>query len=162
MRWHLIAKISNFISMNPYSEFSFTHLWNTFISMKLVFFQNRIHTCADLASMQDDKRRTLLKTLTDEEYRDVLLVLATMPRIEISTNVIGEEEVNWMNEWIDELQWKGKTMRTKWLRAVTSLSRSPSRGRHSWTLLWVLNIASFEMRNSIVFFLKHHIIYESG
>ena len=43
--------------------------------------------------MQDDKRRALLKGLTDEKYRDVLLVLATMPRIEISTNVIGEEGV---------------------------------------------------------------------
>ncbi|PAV74697.1 hypothetical protein WR25_00987 [Diploscapter pachys] len=42
--------------------------------------------------MQDDKRRALLKTLTDEEYRDVLLVLATMPRIEISANVIVEGE----------------------------------------------------------------------
>ncbi|PAV91335.1 hypothetical protein WR25_21915 isoform D [Diploscapter pachys] len=77
----LLPKNSPLLQLPHITEYNLTHCR-----------KNRIHTCADLASMQDDKRRTLLKTLTDEEYRDVLLVLATMPRIEISANVIVEGE----------------------------------------------------------------------
>ncbi|PAV76632.1 hypothetical protein WR25_14477 [Diploscapter pachys] len=77
----LLPKNSPLLQLPHITEYNLTHCR-----------KNRIHTCADLASMQDDKRRALLKTLTDEEYRDVLLVLATMPRIEISANVIVEGE----------------------------------------------------------------------
>ena len=145
MRWHLIAKISNLISMNSYSEFNFP--------------ESYLHVCRSGL----DAGRQAPYSAEDPNRRGVQRCVACAGHYAQDRDL---HECHWwggsqLNEWIDELQWKGKTMRTKWLRAVTSLSRSPSRGRHSWILLWVLNTVYFQTRNSIIFFLKH-IIYESG
>ncbi|CAB4056933.1 SEC63 [Lepeophtheirus salmonis] len=44
--------------------------------------------------MKDDDRRNLLRSLTDEQYKDVLRVLATMPliSIDVTTEVVDDEE----------------------------------------------------------------------
>ncbi|KAL6731764.1 hypothetical protein Aduo_002596 [Ancylostoma duodenale] len=54
--------------------------------------KGRIFSCGDLAALDGEKRRALLKNLSDEEYRDVLVVLSSMPRLSIQTNFIVEGE----------------------------------------------------------------------
>ncbi|CAI5439045.1 unnamed protein product [Caenorhabditis angaria] len=54
--------------------------------------KQKIHSCNDLAVMDGEKRRSVLRTLTDEEYRDVLIVLSTMPRLQIETKTVVEGE----------------------------------------------------------------------
>ena len=43
---------------------------------------------------QDDERRSLLRKLTDEEYKDVIRVLASFPILDvtITTEVVDDEE----------------------------------------------------------------------
>lgn len=52
-------------------------------------FQGRVFSCGDLAAMDGEKRRNVLKSLSDEEYRNVLVVLSSMPRLSIQTAVVG-------------------------------------------------------------------------
>ncbi|KIH53743.1 DnaJ domain protein, partial [Ancylostoma duodenale] len=54
--------------------------------------KGRIFSCGDLAALDGEKRRALLKNLSDEEYRDVLVVLSSMPRLSIQTSFIVEGE----------------------------------------------------------------------
>ena len=44
--------------------------------------------------LQDDERRSLLRKLTDEEYKDVIRVLASFPILDviITTEVVDDEE----------------------------------------------------------------------
>ncbi|KAK5986397.1 DNaJ domain (Prokaryotic heat shock protein) [Trichostrongylus colubriformis] len=54
--------------------------------------KGRVFSCGDLAAIDGEKRRALLKSLSDEEYRDVLVVLSSMPRLSIQTTVVVEGE----------------------------------------------------------------------
>ncbi|VDO27479.1 unnamed protein product [Haemonchus placei] len=54
--------------------------------------KGRVYSCGDLAALDGEKRRALLKSLSDEEYRDVLVVLSSMPRLSIQTTVVVEGE----------------------------------------------------------------------
>ncbi|XGW21264.1 hypothetical protein V3C99_004316 [Haemonchus contortus] len=54
--------------------------------------KGRVFSCGDLAALDGEKRRALLKSLSDEEYRDVLVVLSSMPRLSIQTTVVVEGE----------------------------------------------------------------------
>jgi translocation protein SEC63 len=47
-----------------------------------------------LSVFQDDERRSLLRKLTDEEYKDVIRVLASFPILDviITTEVVDDEE----------------------------------------------------------------------
>uniref|UniRef100_A0A0K0CUL9 J domain-containing protein n=1 Tax=Angiostrongylus cantonensis TaxID=6313 RepID=A0A0K0CUL9_ANGCA len=54
--------------------------------------KGRVFSCGDLATVDSEKRRALLKSLSDEEYHDVLVVLSSMPRLSIQTAVVVEGE----------------------------------------------------------------------
>ncbi|KAJ1359040.1 hypothetical protein KIN20_017653 [Parelaphostrongylus tenuis] len=54
--------------------------------------KGRVFSCGDLAALDSEKRRALLKSLSDEEYHDVLVVLSSMPRLSIQTTVVVEGE----------------------------------------------------------------------
>ncbi|CAJ0949539.1 unnamed protein product, partial [Mesorhabditis belari] len=56
--------------------------------------RNKVHTCAQLARLDDVKRRQVLNSLSDYQYRDVLVVLSSMPQLQIETSfeVLGEED----------------------------------------------------------------------
>ncbi|KAI1722542.1 dnaJ domain-containing protein [Ditylenchus destructor] len=56
--------------------------------------KNRVITCQDLANLGDSKRRSLLNTITDEQYEDVMYVLSTMPRLDVTAKieVQGEDD----------------------------------------------------------------------
>ena len=53
-----------------------------------------IKTLHQLAKMKDEDRRSLLRTLTEEQYRDVIRVLSLMPllEVEVHTEVVDDEE----------------------------------------------------------------------
>uniref|UniRef100_A0A914RWF5 Uncharacterized protein n=1 Tax=Parascaris equorum TaxID=6256 RepID=A0A914RWF5_PAREQ len=52
--------------------------------------QNRIVTCADLANVGEAKRRHILQSLNEPEYRDVIFVLQSMPKLTIETRFEGQ------------------------------------------------------------------------
>ncbi|CAD6197255.1 unnamed protein product [Caenorhabditis auriculariae] len=54
--------------------------------------KNRVFSCHDLAKMDNEKRRGVLRSLTDSEYRDVMVVLSSMPRLNIDARVVVECE----------------------------------------------------------------------
>jgi len=56
--------------------------------------KRNIKTLQQLAKMKDEDRRSLLRTLTDEQYRDVIRVLSLMPllSVKVTTEVIDDEE----------------------------------------------------------------------
>ncbi|VDN49874.1 unnamed protein product [Dibothriocephalus latus] len=49
-------------------------------------FQRSVKTVRQLAEMPDDRRRVLLRNLSDEQYRDILNVLAGMPDLQLSAH----------------------------------------------------------------------------
>ena len=49
--------------------------------------KRNIKTLHQLARMKDEERRSLLRTLTDEQYRDVIRVLSLMPVLNIKVIV---------------------------------------------------------------------------
>merc|ERR1719461_176806 len=53
-----------------------------------------IKSLAQLAKMKDEDRKSLLRSLTEEQYKDVIRVLAMVPilDIEITTEVVDDEE----------------------------------------------------------------------
>ena len=51
--------------------------------------QRNIRSLKQLVSMNEDDRRSLLRQLTDAEYRDVLSVCAMMPNVDITTHCEG-------------------------------------------------------------------------
>jgi translocation protein SEC63 len=56
--------------------------------------RKRVFTCADLAALDEHRRRNLLNTLEENEYEDVIKVLQKMPKLEIETRieVQGEDD----------------------------------------------------------------------
>merc|ERR1719361_861881 len=56
--------------------------------------KRNIKTLQQLAKMKDEYRRALLRSLTDDQYRDIIRVLALMPIIdvEVTTEVVDDEE----------------------------------------------------------------------
>ncbi|VIO96374.1 Uncharacterized protein BM_BM6961 [Brugia malayi] len=58
------------------------------------FRRNRIITCADLANLNEIKRRQVLQSLSDAEYNDIVFVLQSMPRLNIDPHfeVQGEDD----------------------------------------------------------------------
>jgi hypothetical protein len=60
-------------------------------------FQKRVISCADLANLNEFKRRALLNTVTDEQYEDVVNVLMMMPRLEVETEIEGTILHNFTN-----------------------------------------------------------------
>lgn len=56
----------------------------------MYFFQNRIITCADLANLNENKRRQVLQLLNDAEYNDVIFVLKSMPKLNIEPRFEGK------------------------------------------------------------------------
>merc|ERR1719245_154829 len=56
--------------------------------------RRNIKSLAQLAKMKDEDRKSLLRSLTEEQYKDVIRVLAMVPilDIEITTEVVDDEE----------------------------------------------------------------------
>ncbi|UMM14730.1 hypothetical protein L5515_002426 [Caenorhabditis briggsae] len=54
--------------------------------------KKKIFSCHDLAIMDSESRRAVLRTLTNDEYRDVMVVLSMMPRLRIETKTVVEGE----------------------------------------------------------------------
>merc|ERR1711971_57957 len=56
--------------------------------------RRNIKTLQQVAKLDDDERRSLLRKLTDEEYKDVIRVLASFPILDvtITTEVVDDEE----------------------------------------------------------------------
>uniref|UniRef100_A0A0N5A8A2 J domain-containing protein n=1 Tax=Syphacia muris TaxID=451379 RepID=A0A0N5A8A2_9BILA len=56
--------------------------------------KNKISNCGALANLHESKRRYILQSLTDGEYRDVINVLHSMPKLTIDTRfeVQGEDD----------------------------------------------------------------------
>ncbi|CAI2298480.1 unnamed protein product [Caenorhabditis sp. 36 PRJEB53466] len=54
--------------------------------------KKRIFSCHDLAVMDGEHRRAVLRSLSAEEYRDVMVVLSMMPRLQIETKTVVEGE----------------------------------------------------------------------
>merc|ERR1719219_902989 len=56
--------------------------------------KRNIKTLQQLAKMKDEDRRSLLRSLTDDQYRDVIRVLAMLPVLDvtITTEVVDDEE----------------------------------------------------------------------
>lgn len=54
--------------------------------------KKKIYSCHDLAIMDAENRRAVLRTLSNEEYRDVMVVLSMMPRLRIETKTVVEGE----------------------------------------------------------------------
>ncbi|EGT32401.1 CBN-DNJ-29 protein [Caenorhabditis brenneri] len=54
--------------------------------------KKRIFSCHDLAIMDAESRRAVLRTLNNDEYRDVMVVLSMMPRLRIETKTVVEGE----------------------------------------------------------------------
>ena len=56
--------------------------------------RQHIRSLQQLARMKDDDRRNMLKSLSDEEYEDIMVVLGNMPLIEseIKTEVLDDED----------------------------------------------------------------------
>jgi hypothetical protein len=46
-------------------------------------------TCQDLANLGESKRRSLLNTITEDQYEDVIYVLSQMPRLEVEAKIEG-------------------------------------------------------------------------
>ncbi|MCP9257866.1 Translocation protein SEC63-like protein [Dirofilaria immitis] len=55
---------------------------------------NRIITCADLANLNENKRRQVLQLLSDAEYNDVIFVLQSMPRLNIEPRFEVQGEID--------------------------------------------------------------------
>lgn len=60
--------------------------------------RRRIQSMEDLAKMKDSDRRQLVRTLTDEQYNDMLIFLAQFPYIEMtaSASVEDDEDVTYI------------------------------------------------------------------
>ncbi|GMT00018.1 hypothetical protein PENTCL1PPCAC_22192 [Pristionchus entomophagus] len=58
--------------------------------------RQKVISCSDLAKLDSDKRRSVLNSLTDAQYRDVIVVLTSMPRLHIETSfeVSGEDDAH--------------------------------------------------------------------
>ncbi|CAB63399.1 J domain-containing protein [Caenorhabditis elegans] len=54
--------------------------------------KKRVFSCHDLAVMDAETRRSVLRSLSNEEYRDVMVVLSMMPRLQIETKTVVEGE----------------------------------------------------------------------
>ncbi|CAB3407176.1 unnamed protein product [Caenorhabditis bovis] len=54
--------------------------------------KQKINSCHDLAKMDHEKRRSVLRSLSDFEYRNVMIVLSMMPRLQIETKTVVEGE----------------------------------------------------------------------
>merc|ERR1712113_882759 len=56
--------------------------------------RRNIKTLQQVAELKDEERRSLLRKLTDEEYKDVIRVLASYPILDvtITTEVVDDEE----------------------------------------------------------------------
>lgn len=56
--------------------------------------RRNIRSLQQVAKLEDDERRSLLRKLTDEEYKDVIRVLASFPILDviITTEVVDDEE----------------------------------------------------------------------
>ena len=62
---------------------------NCLITTLIFSFQRNIQRIKDLVRMEEEDRRALLRTLSDDEYRDVMNVCATMPNIEMTIKSEG-------------------------------------------------------------------------
>ncbi|KAF8366330.1 dnj-29 [Pristionchus pacificus] len=58
--------------------------------------RQKVNSCSDLAKLDNEKRRQVLNSLTDAQYRDVIIVLTSMPRLHIETafEVPGEDDAH--------------------------------------------------------------------
>ncbi|CAI4230923.1 unnamed protein product [Auanema sp. JU1783] len=77
----LWPKNSPLLQLPHLTEFNLNHLR-----------KQKVYLCSDLAAMESEKRRAALKVLSDAQYRDVLVVLTSMPRLSIDTTVVVEGE----------------------------------------------------------------------
>lgn len=64
---------------------------------RLRFFSTKkrsVRTLQQLAALRDDERRSMLHVLSDEQYEDVVVVLANMPHLEVETKceVLDDED----------------------------------------------------------------------
>ncbi|VDQ14520.1 unnamed protein product [Trichobilharzia regenti] len=50
----------------------------------LIISKRNIKSIRQLVSLPEDKRRALLRSLSDEQYRDILVVCSSMPSLDVS------------------------------------------------------------------------------
>ena len=55
--------------------------------------QRSVRSVRHLASMEEEERRSLLRSLSDDEYRDIMCVLASMPNINMKTKIEGKYKI---------------------------------------------------------------------
>lgn len=52
--------------------------------------QRNVQRIRDLVAMEEEERRSLLRSLSDEEYQDVINVCATLPNVEMIVRSEGK------------------------------------------------------------------------
>jgi len=55
----------------------------------LLFPQRNINTIEQFAAMKEMERRLLVRSLSDEEYLDILAVCSTFPHVDITAETQG-------------------------------------------------------------------------
>ena len=55
-----------------------------------MFIQRNVRSIKQLVTMKEDDRRSLMRNLTDDQYRDVMNVCATMPHVDLDVESKGK------------------------------------------------------------------------
>ncbi|CAH8602494.1 unnamed protein product [Heterobilharzia americana] len=80
---HLIPMLVQALTDNASPLLQLPHITQTQLR-HMAAKQRNIKSIRQLISLPEDKRRALLRSLSDEQYRDILIVSSSMPSLEIS------------------------------------------------------------------------------
>ncbi|KAF5400536.1 Translocation protein SEC63 [Paragonimus heterotremus] len=90
---HLVPMLIQSLSDNASPLLQLPHIGSSQLR-HMVAKQRNIKSIRQLVKIPDEKRRTLLRSLSDEQYRDVLNVCASMPSLEVTyrCEVLDDED----------------------------------------------------------------------
>ncbi|XP_018652708.1 DNAj-related [Schistosoma mansoni] len=90
---HLIPMLVQALTDNASPLLQLPHITQTQLR-HMATKQRNIKSVRQLINLPDDKRRALLRSLSDEQYRDILTVSSSMPYLELSyrCEVLDEDE----------------------------------------------------------------------
>ncbi|CAH8612440.1 unnamed protein product [Schistosoma haematobium] len=90
---HLIPMLVQALTDNASPLLQLPHITQTQLR-HMATKQRNIKSVRQLINLPDDKRRALLRSLSDEQYRDILIVSSSMPYLELSyrCEVLDEDE----------------------------------------------------------------------
>ncbi|CAH8533122.1 unnamed protein product [Schistosoma turkestanicum] len=80
---HLIPMLVQALTDNASPLLQLPHITQTQLR-HIAAKQRNIKSIRQLINLPDDKRRTLLRSLSDEQYRDIIIVSSSMPSLELS------------------------------------------------------------------------------